>query len=122
MTKLMILILLIALTSCNIPDVIIDAHDELQMEFDRGHCEATHYFSTFEAENGIPPLTSDGSIYFFLREFVIPMNWISSGYDVTYHLYNDSLSGIDYILLAEYDYSRFTSFHFGVIQAMKDWR
>lgn len=101
--KYTILILLIALASCNIPDVITDAQDELTMEFDRGHCQATHYFSTFEDEYGIPALSSDWSIAHFLTTFSIPTvgepSWC-----------------------AEYDYTRFTPYHNGVIQAMKDWR
>jgi len=95
-----VFILLIALTSCQVPDVVTD---DDAMEFDRGHCQATHYFSTFEAVYDTPPLTSDWSITHFLDTFEIPAIGDPSWY-------------------AEYDYSRFTPYHFGVIQAMKDWR
>ncbi len=102
MTKVLTVILLIAVAGCNIPDVVIDAQDELAMEFDRGHCAATNYFSTFEAEYDTPPLCTDWSIYHFIDSFDIPL--------------------MEYDWQSEFDYRRLTSYHFGVIQAMKDWR
>jgi len=117
-----ILILLIALTSCQVPEVITVAYDDLQMEFDRGHCEATNYFSTFEAQYGIPPLTSDWSIFHFLDSFRIPQVWIETGEPVNYEDEIGSKRASHFVQCAEFDYSRFTSYHFGVIQAMKDWR
>ena len=116
MIAVLMLIAVITIVGCNLPDVIVD---EIAAEFDRGHCEATNFLSTFQAEFGREPMAGDWSIYIFMWHFQIPTIWTETGEIVTYE--EQDRRTVDFIWYTEPDYSRYTPYILGVEQAMRDW-
>jgi len=91
--------------------------------FDKGFEEATIFLSTFESRFGYP-FGGDGSILLFFKTFSIPLKWSrwqgqKAGQPVTDSEMN-SESPATITLATEFDYSRFTPYHYGAVEAAKN--